>query len=115
MGGPVLFKIGISTSTPFPGRAGYAIKCSVPIEQGKGQGQMAVFKKLAFLPCTVEIGLSLAHLWISLACRANISSTGPAAGVAHHGEPLRTSPGKFLFLNKTWPPWIFTSVLVSRT
>ena len=37
-----------------------------------------------------------AHLWISLACRANISSTGPAAGVAHHGEPLLTSPGKFL-------------------
>ena len=37
-----------------------------------------------------------AHLWISLACRANISSTGPAAGVTHHREPLRTSPGKFL-------------------
>ena len=37
-----------------------------------------------------------AHLWISLAFRANISSTGPAAGVAHHGEPLLTSPGKFL-------------------
>ena len=54
-----------------------------------------------------------AHLWISLACRPNISSTGPAAGVAHHGEPLLTSPGsswwrkltqKLLFLNKTWAP-----------
>ena len=65
---------------------------------------MAVFKKLAFLPCTVEIGLSLAHLWISLACRANISSTGPAAGVAHHGEPLRTSPGEVFVLEQDVAP-----------
>ena len=72
----------------------------------------------------VEIRLSLRCAGPSLACRTNVSLTGLAAGVAHHAEPLYTGPGKFLvektdaellFLSKTWPPWIFTSVLVIRT
>ena len=61
-------------------------KCSVPVKQGKKQGQTERIRS-CLLPCMGSLWGVQACLWISLACRANISLTGAAAGVAHHAEP----------------------------
>ena len=42
-----------------------------------------------------------AHLWISLACRANISSTGPVAGIAQQVLLITESPYE-LALGSFW-------------